>query len=765
MALIALPESVKNSLPESGITDWLQERQIIRGLDLQGGIQLDYRIDLRQAYAYNNDDDPENDVEIREIIDGVKATVERRVNRLGLSEPNVYVADIGDETHIITELAGIQDVDEALETIGKTIQLEFKVREPVTAEKIEAATAEAKIKAEAGLELAKAEEKEFRLLGLAEQTSNGRVSYSNEKWFKDEVPDTLHVLWDAEKEKVYDTIIEARRGLIYVGQNTYPNEGYYVAKPITVENVERTVTEPAEGFGDVAKEVAEDPDNYDTGLITKSELDESIAETLWALGENELTVIEQDGKQGIYRKIQFVEPEDKVKASHVLIGYEGALRVGPDVTRTKEEAETLAREVLQKAQAGENFEELALEYSDESVANESKGDLGEFGRGQMVEAFDKKVFEMPVGIADDIIETDFGYHVINKTEEIPAGEEKAQFHRMTLKDGQDAETVQARLKSKEVTKNEDQLTVEFIFYTGVPDDWAATGLDGRHFSRAKVAYDQIGNQVVLIEFDDEGGRLFEELTESNIGEQIGIFVGGTLVSAPRVNEKIAGGVAQISGQFTPQQVKQLKNDLNTGAIAAPIILERQQLVGAQLGERSLDLSIQAGIIGLLILAIYMILYYRLLGVLAVLALIIYATVIAFVLKSSSLIGLDIVVTLAGMAGIILSVGMAVDANVLIFERMKEELRNGRDLQTAIQIGFERAWTSIRDSNLTTLLICFVLSWFGASTLIQGFAIMLALGVIVSMLTAITVTRTFLYVVASTGMRKWGWLYGVRNIES
>lgn len=203
----------------------------------------------------------------------------------------------------------------------------------------------------------------------------------------------------------------------------------------------------------------------------------------------------------------------------------------------------------------------------------------------------------------------------------------------------------------------------------------------------------------------------------------------------------------------------MANDLNTGAIDAPVILSGQYTISATLGESALRVSLMAGVIGLLILALFLILYYRLMGLLAVLALLIYAVIIVFILKTTG-----IVMTLAGIAGIILSIGMAVDANILIFERTREELNDGKNFSASIVTGFERAWSSIRDSNVSSLITCSIL-WFFGNSIIRGFALMLAIGILVSMFTAITITRSFLRAMVGTKASKNRFLLGVKSIES
>jgi preprotein translocase subunit SecD len=232
---------------------------------------------------------------------------------------------------------------------------------------------------------------------------------------------------------------------------------------------------------------------------------------------------------------------------------------------------------------------------------------------------------------------------------------------------------------------------------------------------------------------------------------VAIFLDGYPIEAPVVNEKIPDGRAVISGRFTTQQAKTLVNRLNEGALPIPISLVSQQTVGATLGQQSVANSIQAGLVGLALVALFMIIFYRFPGVLSVLALIVYGFISLAIFKLW-----PVTLTLSGIAGFILSIGMAVDANILIFERTKEEIRNGKTLNLAINDGFNRAWPSIRDSNITTIIVCLVLISFTTSA-IKGFAFTLLLGVIISMFTAIFVTRSFLKLISNRWLEKYKWL--------
>lgn len=286
-----------------------------------------------------------------------------------------------------------------------------------------------------------------------------------------------------------------------------------------------------------------------------------------------------------------------------------------------------------------------------------------------------------------------------------------------------------------------------------------TGLTGRYLSRASVEFgsSQTGlpnEPAVLVEFNSEGQKLFAEITREHVGEVIGIFLDGMLISAPVVQEEIPNGTAVISGNFRPEEARDLAKNLNFGALPVPIELLGTQTIGASLGNEALTNGVRAGAFGMLLVGLFMIVWYRLPGLIAVLSLSIY---IALMLALFKLI--PVTLTAAGIAGAILSIGMAVDANILIFERMKEELRKGKNTKDAAVEGFARAWLSIRDSNISSIISAIILFWFGSS-LIEGFALTFGIGVLVSMLTAISISRTFVYSLGEHSYRGLtGFLFG------
>lgn len=277
---------------------------------------------------------------------------------------------------------------------------------------------------------------------------------------------------------------------------------------------------------------------------------------------------------------------------------------------------------------------------------------------------------------------------------------------------------------------------------------AATGLTGADLTKAQVVFSQGGGNAgaqVSIEFSPEGAKKFAEITKRNVGKPLAIFLDNEYVSAPTVQQEIIGGNAVISGNFTTDEAKALSIQLNAGALPVPIEIVEQRVIGPSLGAESIKASIIAGVIGLVTVIIYMAFYYGFWGIVANVALIIYTLFTVAIFSTGLFLIPPVTLTLPGIAGFILSIGMAVDANILIFERMKEELRWGKSRRQALELGFERAWSSIRDSNISSLLTAGILYFIGTG-LVKGFAVTLAIGVLVSMFTAIFVTRTILKMV-------------------
>lgn len=278
--------------------------------------------------------------------------------------------------------------------------------------------------------------------------------------------------------------------------------------------------------------------------------------------------------------------------------------------------------------------------------------------------------------------------------------------------------------------------------------WKESKLNGSHLRKATVQFDQnAGDPYIAIEFNEEGTKLFSEITKNNLGKPVAIILDNQIISAPTVQAEITSGQAIISGKFTIEEAKNLSKLLNAGALPVPINLVEQRNIGPNLGLESVQKSLVAGIIGIVLVGIFMTIIYKVPGFVASLALVIYGLIVLALFKL-----IPVTLSLAGIAGFIISFGMAVDANVLIFARMKEELAKNVPVSKALEDGFKRAFSSIVDSNLSTLLTCFILYIF-TSGLVRGFAVTLSIGIIVSMFTAIVITRNFLRLFINTKAEK------------
>jgi len=281
----------------------------------------------------------------------------------------------------------------------------------------------------------------------------------------------------------------------------------------------------------------------------------------------------------------------------------------------------------------------------------------------------------------------------------------------------------------------------------------STSLTGKYLQKAELNFNQTtGDPFISLQFNEEGAKIFEDLTTRNMGKMLAIYIDGVPLSTPVVQEKISGGKAQITGKFTVEEARNLVRNLNAGALPVPIKLISQQSIGPILGKVSLEQSLKAGIIGFLAVIIFLIIFYRLPGLLASLALGIYVILILTLFKL-----IPITLTLAGIGGFILSIGMAVDANILIFARMREELKQNQSFAVALEEGFRRSWPSIRDGNVTTLIVAAILFTLGTS-FIKGFALTLSIGILVSMFSAIFISRVFLRLFIKTRLEGIKWLW-------
>ena len=517
------------------------------GLDLQGGAHLVYEADTSQVSL----DDAET------AVSGVRDVIESRVNALGVSEPIVQTAKVGEHLRIIVELAGVFDVNEAIRQIGATPLLEFKTEAAAPA-------------------------------------------------------------------------------------------------PVSVSAEERA-------------------------------------------------------KREQFNASQFAKAQDTI------------------------------RKIIDAD--GQNFAELATQFSEDPGSASAGGDLGFMRRELLVAPFGDALFDELTADGEttlEPVESEFGWHIIQRLES------------RAVSDDTGFEVPEVR--GRHILFRTQSLEGDVPQY----DQWAQTELGGKQLERSEVQFDSYtGAAQVGLQFDDEGAQLFEELTDANVGKRIGIFLDGGLISAPVVQNRIPGGEAVITGNFAIPEARELVERLNAGALPVPINLVSQQTVGPTLGAASVEQSITAGLIGFALVALFMLAIYRAAGLLAVGALVWYAAIVFSFFKL-----IPVTLTLAGIAGFLLGIGMAVDANVLIFERLREELRSGAAFSHAVSTSFARAWNSIRDSNVSTLITCLILAWFGSSV-VKGFAITLGIGVLISMFSAIIITRVFIELVSrSSWLSKQKWLWGV-----
>ncbi len=609
------------------------------GLDLQGGTHLEYEADVSKV----------PNADRASALDGVRDVINRRVNSIGVSEPLIQTTRAGDSWRVTVELAGIQDINQAIKLIGETPILEFKEQNdqqtaPLTQEqktKMDADNAAAKQRAEAALVEAKTAADFAKL--ATDKTEN------------------------------------ASR------KTTGGDAGFIQSNP---------------NYADLYAQLKDAP----VGLYSK--------------------VIERPAYYTVAKVEEIKNTAEEIEANHILIAHKDA--EGGLSMLTKEEALKKAQD-LKKQLTPATFESMAAKESHEPGAADSKGALGWFGKGSMVEPFEKAVFAQPVGTISDVVETQFGYHLIWKRAVRP------------VKD------MRVRL-------------IEFKHLTPADvappaDPWKSTKLTGRELSSARVEFDQrTGDVQVALQFNDEGAKQFAEITKRNVNKPVAIFLDGKVISQPTVRSEILGGQAVITGAGSLDEAKTLARRLQAGALPVPISLIAQQTVGPSLGADSLTRSLQAGLAGFALVALFMIALYRLPGVVSIVALAIYAALSAAVFKL-----VPVTMTLAGIAGFILSLGIAVDANVLVFERLKEELKEGKTLMQALEDAFKRAWPSIRDGHVTVLISCAVLFSF-SSSIIRGFALTLAIGVLISLFTAVVSARTILRLLAQTALAKVDWLF-------
>lgn len=773
VVFLALPAESKKWAPQ-----FLQNFTFHLGLDLAGGTQLDFRIseaemlqqiekvqaELKQAEQDGASDEITGPLRLQlqglqaqqqNVIEAIRTVLERRINALGVSEAVITPSYIGNEKHLLVECPGIIDTQECIKNVGKTIQLEFK--EELTEQSDEH---EAQVRAKAAEAMRKITASGMTLLTVGQELSTeiGVAFQEKQNLFSDQLPKGAEGLWTMPAGKIFnqEVSVEIQELAADGTPMTRVIPGIFIAEVVGEKTMTgRLINEAPTAF--TLLDTQDEAITYKShsGVLLDASIPARITAAIRAGQPGELKVVEMDDSTGRVIFIRGRKPGSKTAdVSHILVAYEGALEAPAGVTRTKEEALAKAQDLKKQLDGGASFEGLARTQSDGASAARG-GKVGAIQQGEIDANFSTNAFALKIGQLSQPIETKFGYHIIRADKDVVEVADRASYEELIIT-GTDAaakaQTTLQNLQEGKVVSNEEVLPIRSLFFSLAPTGWKDTLLDGKHFRSAAVTTDGTGLPVVQITFDAEGAKMFQELTKNNINKRIAIFVGGQLVSAPTVQTEITGGTAIISGSGNFQEAQLLAQDLNTGAIPAPIFLAGQRTVEPTLGEGALRTSLFAALIGTLILMAYMIVMYRLLGLIADLTLLMYALLLIAILKlplfffSSTY----IVLTLAGFAGIILSIGMAVDANVLIFERIIEELRRGKSFKTAVDIGFKKAWPSIRDGNASTLITCAILFIIGTS-IIRGFAITLTMGLFLSMFTAIIVTKWFVMRLSETSL--------------
>lgn len=448
-------------------------------------------------------------------------------------------------------------------------------------------------------------------------------------------------------------------------------------------------------------------------------------------GSDNRIIIELPGVKDIEEAKQLIK-ETPFLEFRELAGPEAQKQIDDENAKSVE----AAGKILENVRGGADFAEAAKTWSQDPGSKDKGGEYDFVKKGFYVEAFDAVTFDPTFQkgtVWPSLVETPFGWHILKKLDERGEGDEK--------------EVKIAHILFPKYNLSDYPLL-----------QFKTTGLSGKNLKDAFVDYQSqgLGAPQIGLRFDDEGTKLFADITKRNIGKPVAIFLDQQVISQPTVQTEILNGEAVITGDFALPEANALVKRFNEGALPVPITLVSQQSIDASLGATALDMSIKAGVVGLAAVAVFMVFFYRFLGLIAVVALLLYTAMLLALFKLSGLTPFPMTLTLSGIAGFILSIGIAVDANVLIFERTREEFSFGKSMRTSLREGFRRAWPSIRDGHLSTILTTLVLMGVGTG-FVKGFAITLALGVLLSLFTAVVLVRIIVDFSFSDWMERYPWI--------
>lgn len=692
------------TLTTKGITNFR------RGLDVSGGTKLTYRISYdKYEETYKN---AQELADVKQTVENIiLKNIDGRISKLGVSDYKAYTQQLSNETQIIVEIWGVADLDQAKEIIGKTVELEFKLPNTNTSDNTDRKTLAEKLYQDILSNPSKIEE-------LTNNRASENIFYSiYEKKGIAELPTIYQNNQGLLNTLATGTISELVEGdygnagsLNENGETTYEMiKGFTFFRILDKETWARTSVS-AQDIVEVATELGL---KYDPALdIQKS--DQGVTSGSYTIQNGTLQ----------YNNGELYSNQEAYDARILAYVPQSTLGLTGDALADVENATNKRKENIKAELENDPYAQF------EDAAEVSKGMIGLLEIKQAIPNFSSQA----TGNVQ-IHEVEGITYIIDILDKKTPNEKRFGF--LTVHDVDEAAFEKA-LQSKTY------YTIEEVFIQDQLSWMSAQTTDGKilngaNFKYASVSNSQMGQPVVVLNFDETGKTSFCNITENNIGKQMAIFIGGTIITAPTIQSKICDGSAQIDGQFTPESAKELTASLNNGALPAPLILMQEEKISPSLGDSALSGAIIALIIGIIAICTYMIIVYGLKkGLITLISTLVYTLVLLAIIKL-----IDYALSLSGIAAIILSIGMAIDANILIFERMKEEKKEGKANDVAIKIAYERSRAAIKDAQLSTGLIGLLLFMMGIN-MFKGFGSMLVIGVILTLLINVPIIKDLLF---------------------
>lgn len=692
------------TLTTKGITNFR------RGLDISGGTKLTYRISYdKYEETYKN---AQELAEVKQTVENIiLKNIDGRISKLGVSDYKAYTQQLSNETQIIVEIGGVADLDQAKEIIGKTVELEFKLPNTNITDIAERKALAEKLHQDVISNPEKIQE-------LTDNRASENIFYNQyEKKGLSELPSIYQ-----NNQEILNSIATGK--ISDIVQGTYGNSA-------SVDGDGQLIYETLEGFtffrvlnkevGSRTNITAQDIIEVATelGLNYNQELDIQTSDQNIASGSYQI----QNGTLK-YNNGELYTNQEAYDARILAYVPESTLGLTGDELTQKEES---SKQRIETIKNGLEQDPLA-EFED--AAEVSNGMIGLLEIKQAIPDFSNQSTEKV-----QIHEVEGITYIICILDKKTPNEKRFGF--LTI------ENVNETM-FEETLQSKTYYTIEEVF---VQDklSWVSAKttdgkiLNGANFKYASVSSSQMGQPVVVLNFDETGKNIFCNITENNIGKQMAIFIGGQIITAPSIQSKICDGSAQIDGQFTPESAKELTASLNDGALPAPLILMQEEKISPSLGESAFSGAIIALIIGIVAICIYMTAMYGFKKwLITLISTLIYTLVLLAIIKI-----IDYALSLSGIAAIILSIGMAIDANILIFERMREEKKEGKANDVAIKIAYERSRAAIKDAQLSTGLIGLLLFMMGIN-MFKGFGSMLVIGVILTLLINVPIIKDLLF---------------------